>query len=189
MKYIDAHQDLSVQVHPDDAKGRRLAGDSGKTETWVILEAEPGSSIYAGLQQGVSRSEFAAAIRSGGVEPLLHRVEPKAGDCILIESGTVHAIGAGVLLAEIQQTSDATFRVYDWGRVGPDGKPRTLHIEQALESIDFDRGPVKPIDTTRRGTCLAEASASSSRARLISLSNDSTSRSRRRSGDPIGSRS
>ena len=79
------------------------------------------------------------------MEPLLHRVEPKPGDCILIESGTVHAIGAGVLLAEIQQTSDATFRVYDWGRVGPDGKPRTLHIEQALESIDFERGPVEPI--------------------------------------------
>ncbi len=146
VKYIDAHQDLSVQVHPDDEKGRRLAGDSGKTETWVILQSEPGSLIYAGLEQGVGRSEFAAAIRSGRVEPLLHRIEPKAGDCILIESGTVHAIGAGVLLAEIQQTSDATFRVYDWGRVGPDGKPRALHIEQALESIDFERGPVKPID-------------------------------------------
>ena len=145
VKYIDAHQDLSVQVHPDDAKGRRLAGDSGKTETWVILEAKPGSLIYAGLQPGVSRNQFADAIRSGSVEPLLHRVEAKIGDCILIESGTVHAIGAGVLLAEIQQTSDATFRVYDWGRVGPDGKPRTLHIDQALESTDFERGPVKPI--------------------------------------------
>ena len=145
VKYIDAHQDLSVQVHPDDAKGRRLANDSGKTETWVILEADPGSLIYAGLKQGVSRNQFADAIRSGGVEPLLHRIPAKAGDCILIESGTVHAIGAGVLLAEIQQTSDATFRVYDWGRVGPDGKPRTLHIDQALESIDFERGPVNPI--------------------------------------------
>ncbi len=112
IKYVDAHQDLSVQVHPDDAKGQRLAGDSGKTETWVILEAEPGSVIYTGLKQGVGRSEFAAAIRSGGVERLLHRLEPKAGDCILIEAGTVHAIGAGVLLAEIQQTTDATFRVY-----------------------------------------------------------------------------
>jgi mannose-6-phosphate isomerase len=145
VKYIDAHQDLSVQVHPDDAKGRRLAGDSGKTETWVILEADPGSVIYAGLKRGTGRSEFADAIRSGRVEPFLHRVEPKTGDCILIESGTVHAIGAGVLLAEIQQTSDATFRVYDWGRVGPDGKPRTLHIEQALEAIDLERGPVEPI--------------------------------------------
>jgi mannose-6-phosphate isomerase len=145
VKYIDAHQDLSVQVHPDDATGQRLAGDNGKTETWVILEADPESAIYAGLKRGVGRDELAAAIHSGGVEPLLHRLEAKAGDCILIESGTVHAIGAGVLLAEIQQTSDATFRVYDWGRIGPDGKPRTLHIDQALESIAFDRGPVEPI--------------------------------------------
>ncbi len=145
VKYIDAHQDLSVQVHPNDAKGRRLANDSGKTETWVILEADPGSVIYAGLQEGVSRSQFADAIHSGKVEPLLHQIPAKAGDCILIESGTVHAIGAGVLLAEIQQTSDATFRVYDWGRVGPDGKPRTLHIDQALESIEFERGPVNPM--------------------------------------------
>jgi mannose-6-phosphate isomerase len=145
VKFIDAHQDLSVQVHPNDEQGRRLAGDSGKTETWVILEAEPGSAIYAGLKRGVNKEQFAEAIRSGGVEPLLHRIEPKAGDCILIESGTVHAIGAGVLLAEIQQTSDVTFRVYDWGRTGPDGKPRALHVDQALASIDFDRGPVQPI--------------------------------------------
>jgi mannose-6-phosphate isomerase len=145
VKYIDAHQDLSVQVHPDDEKGKRLAGDSGKTETWVILQADPGSVIYAGLKHGVGRSELAEAIRAGRLEPLLHQVPARAGDCLLIESGTVHAIGAGVLLAEIQQTSDATFRVYDWGRVGPDGKPRTLHVDQALESIDFDRGPVEPI--------------------------------------------
>src|SRR5262249_19548356 len=124
IKYIDAHQDLSVQVHPDDAQGKRLAGDSGKTETWVILEADPGSVIYAGLKGGVSRDEFAQAINKGEVEPLLHRVSARPGECILIEAGTVHAIGAGVLLAEIQQTSDATFRVYDWGRVGPNGKPR-----------------------------------------------------------------
>jgi mannose-6-phosphate isomerase len=153
VKYIDAHQDLSVQVHPDDEKGRRLAGDSGKSETWVILEADPGSAIYAGLKHGVNRGEFAQAIRSGSVEPMLHRLEPKAGDCILIESGTVHAIGAGILLAEIQQTSDATFRVYDWGRMGPDGKPRALHIDQALESIEFERGPVEPI--TPRDDALA----------------------------------
>jgi mannose-6-phosphate isomerase len=145
VKFIDAHQDLSVQVHPDDETGRRLAGDYGKTETWVILEAEPGSAIYAGLNQGVGRDELSAAIRSGQVARLLHRLEPKPGDCILIESGTVHAIGAGVLLAEIQEMSDATFRVYDWGRVGTDGKPRTLHIREAMESIDFERGPVEPI--------------------------------------------
>jgi mannose-6-phosphate isomerase len=145
IKFIDAHQDLSVQVHPDDATGRRLAGDNGKTETWVILQVEPGSAIYAGLKHGIGRNEFAAAIGSGQVEPLLHRLEPKPGDSILIDSGTVHAIGAGVLLAEIQQTSDATFRIHDWGRLGPDGNPRTLHVHQALESINFQRGPVEPI--------------------------------------------
>ncbi len=145
VKFIDAHQNLSVQVHPDDETGRRLAGDNGKTETSVIVDAEPGSAIYAGLKQGVGRDEFAAAIRAGEVEHLLHRFEPKRGDCILIESGTVHAIGAGVLLAEIQEMSDATFRIYDWGRVGDDGKPRPLHLREAMESIDFERGPVNPI--------------------------------------------
>jgi mannose-6-phosphate isomerase len=145
VKFIDAHQNLSVQVHPDDETGRRLAGDNGKTETWVIVDAEPGSVIYSGLKRGVGRDEFAAAIRSGEVEPLLHRLEPRAGQCILIESGTVHAIGAGVLLAEIQEMSDATFRIYDWGRVGTDGKPRPLHLNESMESIDFARGPVDPI--------------------------------------------
>ena len=145
VKFIDAHQVLSVQVHPDDETGRRLAEDNGKTETWVILDAEPGSAIYAGLKPGVGRSELAEAIQSGKVEHLLHRFEPKPGDCILIEAGTVHAIGAGVLLVEIQEMSDATFRVDDWGRFGDDGKPRPLHIRQAMESIDFGRGPVNPI--------------------------------------------
>jgi mannose-6-phosphate isomerase len=145
VKFIDANQDLSVQVHPDDEKGRRLANDSGKTEAWVILDAEPGSLIYAGLKAGVRPDEFRRAIRAGEVEPLLHRFEARPGDSILIEAGTVHAIGAGVLLAEIQQMSDATFRVFDWNRSGPDGKPRELHIEQAMESLDFARGPVDPI--------------------------------------------
>jgi mannose-6-phosphate isomerase len=145
VKFIDAHQDLSVQVHPDDEKGRRLANDNGKTETWVIIDSEPGSLIYAGLRPGVSREQFASAIESGRVEPLLHHFEPRPGDSVLIEAGTVHAIGAGVLLAEIQEMSDATFRIYDWGRTGPDGKPRQLHVSEALQSIDFDRGPVNPI--------------------------------------------
>ncbi len=145
VKFIDAHQVLSVQVHPDDETGRRLAGDNGKTETWVILDAEPGSLIYAGLKQGVGEAELAEAIQSKTVEHLLHRFEPKPGDSILIEAGTVHAIGAGVLLAEIQEMSDATFRIDDWGRLGDDGKPRPLHIRQSMESIDFSRGPVDPI--------------------------------------------
>ena len=92
-----------------------------------------------------------AAIESQKVEPLLHRFEPRPGDCVLIEAGTVHAIGAGVMLAEIQEMSDATFRIYDWGRKGPDGKPRPLHLREAMESIDFDRGPVDPITPRSRG--------------------------------------
>jgi mannose-6-phosphate isomerase len=145
VKFIDAHEPLSVQVHPDDETGRRLANDNGKTEAWVIIAADPGSLIYAGLKPGVGRDELSRALDSGDVERLLHRFEPKPGDSILIEAGTVHAIGAGVLLAEIQQMSDATFRVFDWNRVGADGKPRPLHIREAMESIDFDRGPVDPI--------------------------------------------
>jgi mannose-6-phosphate isomerase len=145
VKFLDANQVLSVQVHPDDVLGRRLANDNGKTETWVIIHAEPGSVIYAGLRPGIGREEFAAALEAGEVEPLLHRFPARPGDCVLIPAGTVHAIGAGVLLAEIQQMSDATFRVYDWGRVGPDGRPRTLHIAEALEATDFTRGPVNPL--------------------------------------------
>lgn len=148
VKFIDAGQTLSVQVHPDDALGRTLANDNGKTEAWVILDAEPGALIYAGLKPGVNRSRFADAMKSGEVEPLLHRFEARPGDCIFIPAGTLHAIGAGVLLAEVQQMSDATFRVHDWGRVGADGRPRDLHPEQALRSIDFDAGAVWPVSTT-----------------------------------------
>lgn len=145
VKFIDAHDVLSVQVHPNDEQGQRLSGDSGKTEAWVVMAVEPGGVIYAGLRQGVSRSDFEAAVKAGTVPTLLHGIEPRPGDCILIEAGTVHAIGAGVLLAEIQQTSDATYRVDDWGRTGPDGQPRALHLREALEVIDFERGPVAPI--------------------------------------------
>jgi mannose-6-phosphate isomerase len=144
VKFLDAHQDLSVQVHPDDALGRELAGDNGKTEAWVVVHAEPGSLIYAGLRPGVTREAFAEGLETGRVEPLLHRFEARAGDCVFIPAGTVHAIGAGVIIAEIQQMSDATFRVFDWNRVGPDGKPRALHIEQALACTDFQTGPVHP---------------------------------------------
>lgn len=145
VKFLDAHQVLSVQVHPDDALGKRLASDNGKTEAWVILHAEPGSVIYAGLRSGVDREQFAQALASGDVEPLLHHFAAKAGDCILIPAGTVHAIGSGVVLAEIQQMSDATFRVHDWGRLGTDGKPRQLHLKEALESTDYEAGPIDPV--------------------------------------------
>ncbi len=145
VKFLDANQTLSVQVHPDDEQGRLLANDNGKTEAWVVMHAEPGALIYAGLRADVGRDEFAKGLETGQVEPLLHRFEARPGQCIFIPAGTVHAIGAGVVLAEIQQMSDATFRVFDWGREGPDGKPRKLHLDEALVATDFTRGPVSPI--------------------------------------------
>lgn len=145
VKFLDARENLSVQVHPDDALGKELVGDNGKTEAWVVMAADPGASIYAGLKPGVTREMLEQGIKSGDVERLLHRIEPRPGDCIMVHAGTVHAIGAGVLLAEIQQMSDATFRVFDWNRVDAAGRPRQLHVEQAMRCVDFDRGPVNPI--------------------------------------------
>lgn len=144
-KFLDAAKPLSVQVHPNDAQAAELdPPDLGKTEAWVILEAEPGSKIYAGLKRGFDRPAFERELHRGTCELCLHSFEPKPGDCVFIPAGTVHAIGAGILLGEIQQASDVTYRVFDWNRVGADGKPRPLHIEQALASIDFAAGPVSP---------------------------------------------
>jgi len=143
IKFLDANDRLSVQVHPDDARARTFdPSENGKTEAWVIISAEPGSRIYAGLREGVTRDELATALAGGTVEECLHSFEVSAGDCVFIPAGTVHAIAEGILLAEVQQSSDLTFRLDDWGRLGADGKPRELHIEQALICTDFERGPV-----------------------------------------------
>ncbi len=145
MKFLDCQRTLSVQVHPNDEQGARLhPPDKGKTEAWVVLAAEPGSKIYAGLRGGVTRAALAAAICEGCVEGCLHAFEAKVGDCVFIPAGTVHALGAGLLIAEIQQSSDTTFRLFDWNRVDADGGPRPLHIEESLATIDYTRGPVAP---------------------------------------------
>jgi mannose-6-phosphate isomerase len=142
-KLLDATRQLSVQVHPNDAQAQLLASpDLGKTEAWVILAADEGSYIYAGLRKGFDRHAFERELRRGTCELCLHKLEPQPGDCIFLPAGTVHALGPGLLVAEIQQSSDTTYRVFDWNRVGADGKTRPLHIEQALEVIDFDAGPV-----------------------------------------------
>jgi mannose-6-phosphate isomerase len=153
VKFLDAAQPLSVQVHPDDAQAaRRTPPDLGKTEAWVVLAAEPGSVIYAGLKPGVDREALNRAVREGTVDRCLHRFEPHAGDCVFLPAGTVHALGAGIVVAEIQQSSDITFRLFDWNRLGPDGKPRPLHVAESLEAIDFARGPVdvQPGKSTNR---------------------------------------
>jgi mannose-6-phosphate isomerase len=145
-KFLDCNQTLSVQVHPNDEQAARLVPpDLGKTEAWVVLATETGSKIYAGLKPGVNRQTLESAIAAGRCDECLHQFEPRVGDCLLIEAGTVHALGAGLLIAEIQQASDTTYRLVDWNRVDRDGKPRELHVQQALDVIDFDRGPVEPI--------------------------------------------
>jgi mannose-6-phosphate isomerase len=146
VKFLDACDWLSVQVHPDDNAVRRLwPGEGGKTEAWFVVDARPGSRIYAGLLPGIDEDRLRAALATGTVAECLHHFEPRAGDFVFLPAGTVHAVGGGVLMAEIQQTSDATFRLFDWNRRDKEGKSRPLHVEEALACIDWERGPVEPI--------------------------------------------
>ena len=135
IKFIDAEDNLSVQVHPDDDYGLKNANSLGKTEMWYIIDAKPGAQLVYGLKSGVTVDEFKTAIEQNRVEEKLNYVNVKKGDVFFIPSGLVHAIGAGILLAEIQQNSNITYRVYDYGRLGKDGKPRELHVQDALNVI------------------------------------------------------
>ncbi len=132
VKLIDARDKLSLQVHPDDAYAAAHHGSRGKTEMWYVLDADPGASLICGFERSITTEEFAAQIAAGTPETVVSFVPVRPGDVFFIPPGTVHAIGAGILLAEVQQNSDITYRVWDWGRVGADGKPRALHTEQAL---------------------------------------------------------
>jgi mannose-6-phosphate isomerase len=138
IKILDCGDVLSVQVHPDEATCKRMGKGDFKTECWYIIEAKPKAVIYKGLKKGTTKEKFAQAIKDGTVERLLVKVPVKVGECHFLPAGTPHAIGAGLLIAEIQTPSDTTYRVYDWKRVDDKGKPRPLHIEEALESIHFD---------------------------------------------------
>ena len=143
LKYLDCNNVLSVQVHPDDVYGASMTPpDLGKTEAWYIVAAEPDAVLYAGLKPNVDFNELERAIEAGQTESCLHVIKPNTGDCLFIPAGTVHALGSGLIVAEIQQASDTTFRLFDWNRVDSDGKSRPLHIDQALRVIDFDRGPM-----------------------------------------------
>ncbi len=137
VKWLDCRQRLSLQVHPPAPVAKTLGGEP-KTENWFVAESEPGSGLIVGLKHGVSREEFEEALRSERLEECVHRFPVEPGDSILVESGRIHAIDAGNLILEIQQNSDTTFRVYDWGRVGLDGKPRQLHVDESMQCIDFD---------------------------------------------------
>jgi len=139
IKILDAQDVLSVQVHPDAATCKRTGKGDPKTECWYIIDAQPGAVIYKGLKSGTTKQQFADAIANGTCEEYLVRVPVKVGECHFLPSGTCHAIGAGLLIAEIQQPSDTTYRVYDWNRVDPNtAQGRQLHVEDAMESIHFD---------------------------------------------------
>jgi mannose-6-phosphate isomerase len=137
IKILDAEDVLSVQVHPDKETAKRMGKGEPKTECWYIIKAAPGAAIYKGLNEGVTKEQFAEAIKTGDVAGLLNKVQVQPGQCHLLPSGTAHATGAGLLIAEIQLPSDTTYRLFDWNRVDDAGKSRELHIEEALQSIHF----------------------------------------------------
>jgi mannose-6-phosphate isomerase len=136
-KILDAREKLSLQVHPPAVKAAELKGEP-KTEMWFIADAAPDASLYVGLKRGVTRAEFEKKIADGSVADCFHRIPVRAGDAMFLPSGRVHAIGDGLVIFEIQQNSDTTYRVFDWNRVGLDGRPRELHVPQSLASIDFN---------------------------------------------------
>jgi len=151
IKLLDAQDVLSVQVHPDAATCRRMGKGDLKTECWYIIRAEPGAVIYKGLKKPVTKERFAKAIEDGTAAELLAPVPVEAGECHYLPAGTVHTLGAGLLIAEIQTPSDTTYRVFDWNRKDDAGRPRQLHIDEALESIHFDVTPEKlPVTTVGR---------------------------------------
>ena len=138
IKIIDAADDLSVQVHPDDELAMERHEQNGKTELWHVLDAEPGAGLYVGFKSKVTKSNFEEAVRKGTVDQLLQFYPVKKGDTFFIPAGTVHAIGKGVLLAEIQETSDITYRIFDWNRKDEEGNSRKLHLDEAMDAINFD---------------------------------------------------
>jgi mannose-6-phosphate isomerase len=136
IKILDAEDKLSLQVHPPASQAAALRGEP-KTEMWYLAAATPDACLYAGLRRGITRAEFERRLVAGTVAECFHRLAVRAGDALFLPSGRVHAIGSGCLIFEVQQNSDTTYRVYDWGRVGLDGQPRAVHIRESLASIDF----------------------------------------------------
>lgn len=133
IKFIDAKDNLSIQVHPSDEYALKNEGEYGKTEVWYVLSAEPGAALYYGFNREITKDEYRRRIADNTITEVLNRVEAKAGDVFFIKPGTVHAIGSGLMICEIQQNSNTTYRVYDYDRRGADGKPRELHIDKAVD--------------------------------------------------------
>jgi mannose-6-phosphate isomerase len=140
VKWLDCSERLSLQVHPPADAAKELGGET-KVENWYVAHSAPGASLFVGIKPGVTRGMFERAVADGTAEACLNRIPAASGDSILVASGQVHAIDAGNLILEVQQNSDTTYRLYDWGRVGLDGKPRALHLDESLRSILWDGDP------------------------------------------------
>ncbi len=165
-KILDAREKLSLQVHPPADKAKELNGEP-KTEMWFIADAAPDASLYVGLKRGVTRADFEKKIADGTVADCFHRIPVKTGDAMFLPSGRVHAIGAGLVIFEIQQNSDTTYRVFDWNRVGLDGQPRELHVAQSLASIDFNDLEPRLVETTFSGGQLNVAGGAIQKRSLV----------------------
>ena len=170
VKLLDAWDWLSVQVHPNERDVVRLwPGEGSKTEAWFILAAAPTSRVYAGLLPGVDEKRMRAALAEGTVGDCLYQFQPRPGDCVFLPAGTVHAVGGGVLMAEVQQTSDATFRLFDWNRRDARGQTRQLHVEEALACINWDAGPVHPVRAESYGGARSNLQQTLVRCRYFTL--------------------
>ncbi len=175
IKLIDAKDKLSVQVHPEDGYALEHEGEYGKTEMWYIVDCDNGASIIFGLDRNLSREEFEKHVIEGRVLEVCRRVPVKNGDCFFIEAGTLHAIGEGILIAEVQQNSDTTYRVSDYGRLGADGKPRELHIDKAVEvtslTVSADQTE-RPAEVYGFGSIRSLADCKYFKTELLSLSGE-----------------
>jgi mannose-6-phosphate isomerase len=159
-KFIDAEKDLSIQVHPDDEMAMREHGKMGKSEIWYIIDAKPGSFLYAGFKQNITPEEYKRRVSDGTIVEALAKHEVKKGDVFYLPAGRVHAICGGILLAEVQQSSDVTYRIFDYNRPGMDGKPRELHTELAAQALNFqveDDYRTLYADQSNRATCIVDS--------------------------------
>ena len=152
IKLLDAHEKLSLQVHPPQEVASKLGGEP-KTEFWYVAAADSGAELFLGFREPITRDQFEKALREGTAADYVHKVRVNTGDSAFLPAGRLHAVGAGNLLIEIQQNSDTTYRVFDWNRVDDKGKPRQLHIEQALQCIDFD--DVRPKMVEHEAKCFS----------------------------------
>ena len=166
VKWLDCQEKLSLQVHPPASIAPSLGGEP-KTENWYIASAKPHATLMAGLKKGITKSDFETNLQSNTLEPLIHTIRVKKGESIFIPSGRIHAIGAGNLILEIQQNSDTTYRVYDWERVGLDGKPRQLHTQESLESTNFSDFEPATIQPTERDQLLVESDVFNLNKRIL----------------------